>query len=131
MELSKYWKRVEFPKISIKMKNCKRFCEIQTASHLNKIVQPLPESTLTQIKSYYVFGTNKFLRRYTEMYRSLLSKCFENAGLERQEMVQCKCFFWYKTETCLLENLKNQKDFWLALRRSTRKSKIKKSDDVD
>ena len=59
------------------MKNCKRCCEAQTAS---------------QIKSYYVFTTNKFLWRYTEVHRHVLSKCFENAVIERHEMVQCKCF---------------------------------------
>ena len=35
----------------------------------------------------------------------MLSKCINKAVLKRQEMVQCKCFFWHQTETCLLENL--------------------------
>ena len=53
----------------------------------------------------YVFGTKSFLRRYTEIYKHLLSKCCKNAALWRQEMVQPKCFFWHQTQTCLLENL--------------------------
>ena len=46
---------------------------------------PLPPY---QIKSYYVYGEKIFLRRYIEIYRHL----------------QCKCFFWYQTETFVLEN---------------------------
>ena len=53
---------------------------------------------------YYILWTKVFLRRYTEMYRHLLSKCFKNAVLGCQEIVQCKCFFWHQTEICLLEN---------------------------
>ena len=100
-ELLKCWKRVECPKISIKMKNCKTFCEAQTASRLMEIVQPPTKPNPTQIKSNYVFGTKIFLRRYTEVNGHLLSTCFENRVLERQEMVQCKFpdtkqkhFFW-------------------------------------
>ena len=74
---SKYWKIVEFQKNSVKMKNSKTFYMAQTASCF---------------KSYYVFGTKIFLRRYTEMYRHLFSKCFKNAVLGRQEMVQCNFF---------------------------------------
>ena len=75
------------------MKNCKTFYEAQTANHLMEIVQRPSKPTPNQIKYYYVFGTKNFLRRYTEIYRHLLSKCFGNVVLERQEMVQCKCFF--------------------------------------
>ena len=50
---------------------------------------------------------------YTEIYRHLHSKCFKNSGLGRQEMVQCKCFFWHKTEICLLKNL--QSETWQRL----------------
>ena len=74
---SKYWKIVEFQKNSVKMKNSKTFYMAQTASCF---------------KSYYVFGTKIFLRRYTEMYRHLFSKCFKNAVLGRQEMVQHNFF---------------------------------------
>ena len=108
MKVSKCWKVAEFRKISTKMKNYKTFYECQTASRLKEIFQP------SQIKSYYVFETKIFLVRYTEIYRHLLLKCSKNAVLGRQEMVQCKYFFWHKTETCLLENLKNEKGFWLC-----------------
>ena len=100
--VSKCWQIVKFPKISIKMKNCKTFYETQTAATLRKLFR-LPANPPHQIKSYYVFGTNIFWRRYTEIYGYLLAKCFKNAVIERQ--VQCKCFLWHQTETCLLENL--------------------------
>ena len=35
----------------------------------------------------------KGLNRYLEIYIHLLSKCFKNAVLGRQEMAQCKYFF--------------------------------------
>ena len=107
MEVSKCWKMLEFQKIPIKMKNSETFYEAQTASCLREIIQPSPnpQPTSHQIKSYYVFGAKIFLRRYTDMYRHLLSKCFKNAVLWCQEMVQPKCFFWHQTETYLLENL--------------------------
>ena len=73
------WKIVEFPKIWIKMKNFKTFYKAQTASHLKDIIQsPLPPD-----KIFNISGTN------------LLSKCFKNVVLGRQEMVQCKWFFWH------------------------------------
>ena len=43
----------------------------------------------------------------------MLSKSFKKLVLGRQEMVQCKRFFWHQTETCLLENLQIQKSFRL------------------
>ena len=86
-------KIVEFSKISIKMKNCKTFCQVQTASHVKEIIQPPPPHlTPYQIKPYYVSGTNIFFRRYKEIYRHLLSKCFKNAVLGRKDMVQYKYF---------------------------------------
>ena len=42
MEVSKCWKIVEFPKISIKIKNCKAFYEVQTLGDLKEIIQPPP-----------------------------------------------------------------------------------------
>ena len=39
MEVSKYWKIVEFPKISFKMKYFKILYEAQTASRLKEIIQ--------------------------------------------------------------------------------------------
>ena len=50
-----------------------------------------PPSPPHQIKSYYIFGTKIFLFRYTEIYKHLLSKCFKNAVLGCQKMVQRKC----------------------------------------
>ena len=35
----------------------------------------------------------------TEIYRHLLSKCFKNAVLWRQEIVHGKCFCGHQTET--------------------------------
>ena len=48
LKVSKYWKIVELRKISINSKNCKTFCETQTASHFKKIIQPLPTSHTTR-----------------------------------------------------------------------------------
>ena len=56
-------------------------------------------------KSHYVSGAKIFWRRYTKVYRHLHFKLFKNAVLGRQEMVQCKCFFWHQAEICLLKSL--------------------------
>ena len=74
----------------------------------------LPPTHNQQIKSYVVSGTKIFLRRYTEIHRHFLSKCFKNEFLGSHEIVQCKCFFWHQTEICLLEYLYIQKVFWLC-----------------
>ena len=74
------------------MKNCKSFCEAQKVSCLKNYSaspQPIPQ----QIQSYYVSGTNIFIRGYIEIYGYLLSKCFKNAVLGHHERVQCKYFF--------------------------------------
>ena len=61
-------RNAEFPKISIKMKNCKTFYEAQTAIRFKKIIQPPPlHPQPHQIKSYYVSGTKSFLRIYTDI----------------------------------------------------------------
>ena len=52
-----------------------------------------------QIKASYVSRTNIFERRFTGIYRHLLSKCSKNAVLERLKMVQCKCFYWHQPKT--------------------------------
>ena len=41
-DVSKCWKMVEFPKILMKMKNCKTFYKGQTASRVQEIIKPLP-----------------------------------------------------------------------------------------
>ena len=94
MDVSKCWKIVEFPEISIKRENCKTFCKVQTVNR-NHSVSSHP--TPNQIKFYYVSRTKIFLWIYTEIYRHLLSMCFKNAVLKRPEMVQCKCIFWAET----------------------------------
>ena len=57
-------KKVEFPKASIKMKNCKAFYEAHTSSCFKEIIQALPppphQTTLHQIKSCYVSGAKTF-----------------------------------------------------------------------
>ena len=103
MEVSKCWRVVEFPKISIKMKNCKIFYEAQRANRLKEVIKPLPYPL--PAKSYYVSRTKIILPRYTTLYTHLIWKCFKNAVLGLQEMVQRKCFFWHQTGKCLLENL--------------------------
>ena len=46
---------------------------------------------------YMITGSvMKGLNRYLEIYIHLLPKCFKNAVLERQEMAQCKYFFWHQ-----------------------------------
>ena len=91
MEVSKYWKIVEFPKISIKIKNVKYFKRPKQRSALSKLFSlshalPLPPS-LPNHKNIY-----------TEIYRHLLPKCFKNVVLGCQKMVRCKCFFWQQTK---------------------------------
>ena len=51
MEVSKCWKIVQLPEISIKMKNCKIFYETQTASRLQEIIQP-PTVIYRNIQTY-------------------------------------------------------------------------------
>ena len=69
-----------------KMKNCTTFYEAQIASRLKEIILPPPTHPY-QIKSYYVFKTKIFLRRYAGKYGHLLSKYFKNTFFGRQEMV--------------------------------------------
>ena len=62
--MSKCWKIVEFPKISIKMKNCKTFYKAQTASRLKGIIQP---TFLEETFSY------RDIQKYTDI-------CFQSAS---------------------------------------------------
>ena len=104
-EASKWWKTTEFLKFQLKWKTRKHFTSPKQRVTLRKLFStPYPQPTRHQIKTYYVSGTNSFLRRYTEIYIHSLSKCLRHAVLGCQEMVQCKCFFWHQTETYLLEN---------------------------
>ena len=89
---------VEFPKISIKMKNCKTFDEGPTAIRVNEIIQPLHHPSLRQDKILLHLWNKNFL---TEIYRNTQTvalKCFKNAVLRRQEMMQGKCFL---AEECI------------------------------
>ena len=83
-----------------------------TASRLRNLFSLSPPPAHSHQIKPYVFGTKIFLQRYTEINRHLLSKCFKNAAIGRQEMVQCKCFF-LTPEAYVLENLQIQKGFWL------------------
>ena len=91
MKVSKCWNIVEFPKLSIKTENVKTFYEDQTMSRLQEDVPPTTPD-------------KGFLRRYTGIYRHLLSQCFKDTDFGRLEMGQCRCFFWHQRETYLLEN---------------------------
>ena len=97
-------KIVDFQKISNKKKNYKTFYKTQTASCLKEIIQPR-QPPISPDKILIHLWNKNFLKRYTEINKYLLSMCFKKVVLGRQEMVQCKCFFWHQTETCLLENL--------------------------
>ena len=71
------------------MKNCKIFCKTEATSYLKEVIQlppppPPPHPTPYQIKPCYVSGTKDFLRRYIEIYKHLLSKCFKNVVRGRQ-----------------------------------------------
>ena len=83
---------VEFPKISIKPKNCKTFYEVETASLITEISQPLHQPSPNRIKSYYASG-KKFSYGDIQKYSDI---CFQSAArtavLRRQGMMQCKCF---------------------------------------
>ena len=98
IEVSKCWKIAECCKVSIKMKNRKIFARPKKRAALRKLLS-LPHPTSHQTDA-------TLLRLWNKNYRHLLSRCFKNVVLGRQEMVQCKYVFWHQTETCLLENLK-------------------------
>ena len=76
----------------------KAFNKIEKKKTFYEAQSPLQEAIQTP-------PGKSFLGKDTEIYRHLLSQCFENAVLRHLEMVQCKFFFWHKLETCLLENL--------------------------
>ena len=94
-DVSKYWKIVQFRKISIKIENCKTFYEAHTASRLKEIVQPHPPPHTPVDKILLRLWNKFFLGRYTEICRYLLSNCFKEVVLGRQEIIHCKYFFWH------------------------------------
>ena len=84
MKVLKCWKTVEFPNISIK--------KSKTENHsLRKSFSPHPPN-----KNFLCLCNKIFFWRFAEMYRHLISKCFENAVFGCIEMVQCKCFIWHQ-----------------------------------
>ena len=113
---------LEFQKISIKMKNCKPFYEVQTASCLKDINRPPPNpQPTTPPPPSPSSPSDKILVRLwkknvlMEIYRNIqtfafrvLQKCSSFAS--RNGAAQM--FFWHQAETCLLENLWSQKGFW-------------------
>ena len=64
------------------MKNCKIFYEAKTASRIKEIIQPSPQPTPHQIKSYYISGTKIFLQRYTDYgdIQKYTDICFQSAS---------------------------------------------------
>ena len=64
----------------------------------NNILKKKDANVQVKLKFFYFLekdrksGTNVFARRYTAIYRHLLSKFFENTVLGLLEMVQWKCF---------------------------------------
>ena len=90
MEVSKCWKIVEFTKISIKMHNCKTFCETQKTSRLNKIIQPPPNPPPPPPSDKILLSFH--LRIYTEINGHLLSKCFKNAVLGVKKLWSANVF---------------------------------------
>ena len=68
-----------------------------------------------KFKSYYDPGTKVFWRIYTEIHRHLHWKCSKNSGLGHQEMVQCKCFLWHKTDIFFAEKFVKWERFLAVL----------------
>ena len=105
MEVLKCWIMLEVQKISIKMKNCKSFLWGPNSQLPQGNYSASPQSPTHPPSDKILLRLwKKNIWRYTEIYRHLIWKCFKNAVLWGQEMVQPKCFFWHQTETCLLEN---------------------------
>ena len=101
--ISKCWKIVEFPKISIKMKNCKTFCKAETTSRLNEIIKPLSNPPPYD-KILLCLWNKTFLTKIYRNIRTFAFKLLHECSFGCQEKVECKCFFWHQTEICLLEN---------------------------
>ena len=88
IEASKCWKIVESTKISIKMKNCKTFCEAQKRAVLMKLFSFSPTHTPSD-----KILLRLFFRRYTKINEHLLSKCFKNAVLGVKKRWSANVFF--------------------------------------
>ena len=104
-EVTKQWKIVEFPKIWIKMKNCTTFYEVQTASHLKEIIQPLHSFPHPQPDTILLRFWNK--HSFTEIHRNIHTLAFKvlqecSSWTLRNGAMQ---IFFPQTEKCLLGNL--------------------------
>ena len=73
MEVSKCWKIAEFPKISIKTKNCKTVYESQTASRHKEIIQPPPNPPPADKILLRLWNKNLF----TEIHRNIQTFAFK------------------------------------------------------
>ena len=73
MQVSKCWEIVEFPKISIKMKNCKTSYKVHTASLLRKLFSLVPTHPPSDIILLRLWNKN-FL---TEIYRNMQTFAFK------------------------------------------------------
>ena len=95
------------------MKNRKTFYETKTVGYLKEIIEIIqspttPHPPTSSDKILLHLRNKNFLMeiyRNIQIYRHFLLKCFKNAGLGRQEMVQYKCLFSHQTSTYILENL--------------------------
>ena len=86
------------------MKNCKTFCEGQTASCVKKIIKPLYHPSPEPDKILLRLWNKYFL---TEIYRNIQTFAFEvlqeySSWTSKNDAVQM--FFWHQTEKCWLEN---------------------------
>ena len=89
------------------MKNLKHFTRFKQRAALRKLFSPRPD------KASYVAGTNILSRRYTGIYKHLLSQCFENAVLWCLKMVKCKCFFLTSNRNMFVRKFVKRVGFWL------------------
>ena len=104
MEISKCWKIAEFPRVSIKIKPFKTFCEAQTPSCQKWFSLP-PDKSFIRL-SYKTF--------LMEIYRNIQMFPFQvlwewSSWASGNRPVHF--FFWHKPKTCLLEVCKVSKVF--------------------
>ena len=109
MEVWKCWQIVEFPEISIKIKNFKTFYETQTASRLNELFSlslSLPPSAapLTSPDKSLLRLCNKYFLMEIYINIQIVFEVLRECSSWVSRNVQCKCFFLTPTR-CFLENL--------------------------
>ena len=69
---------MNFQKFQLKLKNVLHFTRPIQRSALRKLFSHPHQRSHPLTRSYYFCGTKIFLRRDTEIYRHLTSKCFKN-----------------------------------------------------